>query len=1322
MKRVRIRVIFLVQLVLLAAICLALPTYLSAEGIRHITMKDGLSSRQVYELEEDADGFIWMYTNSGLERYDGYRFRHYSLDDSEESNDHLASATTMQLGNDSLVWVAIKSGVIYRYDKTLDRFIKQIEFDDKSIGVYHFAILDDDVVVIGTNKGVYICAPGETPRRIALDGALVSAVVADDDGIIYAGTDKGVYSIVLGEGITSNNRSREVTSPGKATKLKGTEGIYVKSLAIASGRLYVGPFADNVFAIDLRSGRKCMLPFRTPPIPVNAMTVYGDDGLLIGVDGAGVYMIDSRDGRLIRHYRDGDNTRYELSGSTVSDILVDRDGGIWISTSHSGVNYLPSHESSLTVLRPERGNSNSILSSHVNAVYEDSYGERWFGTDKGVSRYNPSTGRWRHYLENHEYSANVVLTIGEDAYGNIWVGSYGEGASCIDRNTHEVKHLPELSADGKNGTGTRYIFTSYCDREGNVWLGGINGLTTKYNIKDNTYRYYDEDCIALACPGRNNHVILGGNRGIGIYDPAVDSVRWKMQFDSIAIRYPVRSLLMDTINAEAWIGTMGEGLIQYDYKTDKVRRFTTADGLNSNTIYSILRDNIGGTWICTESDIYRYNPKTESLARFTNFASGKRDIDQLAFNPGGFVARNGDVLLASPEGCIVFNPESDAIKLPLSPLMFTNLILNDEVMTPGVNGSPLSKNINLVESLELDHKYNNIAIDFAVINLQSPNRVDYEYMLEGYDTEFKKSDASRRAKYSALDPGKYKLIVRAIDLYSSTCIDERELPVVIRSPWWQSWWAKLSYVVIILTLIVLCIGYLRNRRREKRVENQIRTFATIAHDIRTPMSMIKAPLINVEQEQGLSEQGRRNLTIARAGIEKTLNMLTAMLELPGGKVGRDSLQIEVCDIRKFIRSKCHEFMSLAMLKNLELTSDIGDDMPVMVVTDIDKLNHVVDNLLSNAIKYTFAGKIEIIVRKVTDKRWSLSVKDTGIGIPKADIKRIFNYRHRGSEAISKNIPGTGMGLLITRRIVHVMRGKIMFTSQSGKGTEFMVELPLNYGKKYPMPVSEPIVEENTSAEDVREEEMNDGRNRIFIIDDDADMRSFLHTTLGAEYDVVVFSDPAELLERIRKESPDMVIADVMMPKLRGDEICRIIKTDMATSHIPVILLSGLTARRDVVSGLEAHADDYIVKPFDLILLKARIRNIIENRRSLSRQVLAEDSKPEEAEFSSELDRQFMVTLMEKLNERLADSDFSVTDLCAEMGMSRTSVYNKIRSITGQSVNEFIRIVRLNKAKELLSSGLYNVSEVAYMVGFADPKYFSTCFKKQFGVSPSKFGS
>lgn len=482
--------------------------------------------------------------------------------------------------------------------------------------------------------------------------------------------------------------------------------------------------------------------------------------------------------------------------------------------------------------------------------------------------------------------------------------------------------------------------------------------------------------------------------------------------------------------------------------------------------------------------------------------------------------------------------------------------------------------------------------------------------------------------------------------------------------------------------------------------------------------MIKSPLLNIELEGGLSESARANLLQARAGIEKTMGMLDEMLGLRREAKGARQLRVQSVDILEYLHVKIEEYSTLALFKGISIECDVAPDMP-RVMIDPDKFDHIVDNLMSNAIKYTNHGKVTLSARRSGRRHWALSVADTGIGMSVADARYVFKRRHRSPEAAGCDASGTGLGLLITGRLVHDHRGKITFISEQGRGSKFTVTLPVEFATRYrtvPLPGTD---ETGNAADTADTDDSAQHRSTVYVIDDDPDMRAFLKAQLGDEYNVITSDNPASALDDIRSGNPDLVISDIMMPRLRGDEMCRMLKTNIDTSHIPVILLTGLAGREDIVSGLEARADDYIIKPFDIVVLKARIRNIIKSRRELGKRVLAEDCEPAQEEFSSELDRRFMTRTMEIINEHLSDSEYSVNELCADLGMSRTSVYNKIKSLSGQSPNEFMRIMRLNRSKELLATRNYNISEVAYMVGFSDPKYFSTCFKKQFGFSPSK---
>lgn len=1284
------------RLVLLMAFALGAAAA-SLAGVRHINVREGLASRQVYDVEEDDDGFIWVFSNAGMDRYDGHAVKHYPLDGSKRSNDHILSATTLRRAPDGALWVSVKSGALYRYDRTADRFDNTFNMPDTAALIYDFVFSPQGEPVVCASTGVYLCPEGGAPRKVALDGHFTDAIAGDGHGAYYVGTDNGVYRM---DGTTF-----------RTTPVAGTEGVYVKSLCVQGGHLFVGPFDSPILMVRLSDHRVGRLPFHIPPMPVNAMVGHGAGEVLIGVDGAGAYLVDATTGKLIRRYHD-DDTDSALSGNTVTDVLVDRNDGLWVSTSHKGLNYIAPFTRSVEVERKRTGDPQSIVSDYVNSVLEDADGDYWYGTDKGISRRDTSC-RWHHYLQDPGMAASVVLALASDPEGRIWAGSYGNGVSIIDKRGGRAERLPVRAPGGNWGIGTDYVFAIHSDADGAMWIGGINGPTTRYDMRTRRYSYYDEDCIAVMVPDRDGSLIFGGNKGLGKYNLRHNCFTWNNLFDSVRIQYPVRCIGTDREGEVLWIGTTGDGLVRYDRKKGTAKRLTTADGLSSNTIYSVTRDRADNMWVCTETDLYRLDPEGEKCVKFTNYlgdGSGE-------FNPGAaIINRNGCLMLGTADGCAVFFPEEEMGEPTHRDILLTDFKLHGRTMMPGEAGSPLKANINLTDHVRLGHSQNSIDIDFSVADFVSPRRVGFAYMLEGRDKDFCVADKGHRASYSELEPGDYTFRVRAVDTYTGKMLSERSLAITVEQPMWLSWWAKLLYALALAAVGVLVYGYIRNRNRERSIEAQIQTFSAMAHDIRSPMSLIKAPLLNIEMEKDLSDNARSNLAQARMSVDKTMEMLTEMLELQRDSRHRSRLSVEPCDIGEFLQVKAEEFAMLAQFKGLTIECDVPAEMPAVPV-DREVLSHIVDNLVSNAIKYTSQGKVTLRARMSRGNRWELSVSDTGIGIARDDARRIFRQRHRSADAVEADSSGLGMGLLITKRLVRFHKGSIGFDSRRGDGTTFAVTLPTKFAERYMAQQSKDEKPDDAAPEEGAGEEST--RPRIFVIEDDADLLAYMKQTLGTEYDVTASGDALQMLEAIRRDNPDLIITDVMMPRLRGDELCRMVKTDMATSHIPVILLSGLASRHDIVAGLEAHADDYVVKPFDIVVLKARIRNIIKSRRQLNNSVIAGDREPEDEDYTNELDRSFMTKVMAAVDAHLSDSEFAVGDLCAELGMSRTSVYNKIKALTGQSLNEFIRIVRLNRSKELLATRRYNISEVAYMVGFSDPKYFSTCFKKQFGVSPSK---
>lgn len=442
-------------------------------------------------------------------------------------------------------------------------------------------------------------------------------------------------------------------------------------------------------------------------------------------------------------------------------------------------------------------------------------------------------------------------------------------------------------------------------------------------------------------------------------------------------------------------------------------------------------------------------------------------------------------------------------------------------------------------------------------------------------------------------------------------------------------------------------------------------------------------------------------------------MVTQLLDLQKADLHPDRQTISLQNIYNYLGDKVSDFYTVAIQKGITLSIDIEPDFPELWF-DKEKLDKVLDNLLSNAIKYTEDGSVSVIVRRARNK-WSIEILDTGIGIPLKEQKLLFSEFFRAGNAINSQEVGTGIGLLLVDKIVKQLQGQISFSSVEQMGSSFVITLPLNaHASKAGKVERTPPVQQKEETLEIPTQ-----KNVLLLAEDDDDMREYLTENLSQEYEVISVSDGGKALEIAREINPDIIISDMIMPVLEGDEMCRILKSSIETSHIPIILLTALSEREYVISGLEAGANDYIIKPFDFSVLKVRIRNILQNRQHLRETVLSSGDALEDIDYTSQLDKEFLDRTIEIINNELSNTEFSINEFCRMLGMSRTSVYNKLKTLTDQSPNDFIRIIRLNKSKELLATHKFTIGEVSCMVGFSDPKYFSTCFKKQFGISPSK---
>lgn len=790
-----------------------------------------------------------------------------------------------------------------------------------------------------------------------------------------------------------------------------------------------------------------------------------------------------------------------------------------------------------------------------------------------------------------------------------------------------------------------------------------------------------------------------------------------------------------------WLGTEGGGLNLYDMKNRTVKTFTVQEGLPSNDIYSLQRDDKKRLWVSTGKGIALIDSLRVSNLNYAG------NIDK-EYNKSSFARlMNGEFVYGSTDGAVFIMPLDISTVDYWTLLRFTGLTVDYQNVQEEESLRPAIHDMLADRAVRLGYKYNSFTVSFESINYRFQRDIVYQHILEGYDNDWSKPSAEGKASYTKVSPGTYLFKVRSLRRSDGKTISESTLEVKVSQPWWNSWWAWTIYLFIIGFVFYFILRYKSNQLQKKYDEDKIRFFIDTAHDIRTPVTLIMAPLEDLNREQDLSDKARYYLNLAHESTQKLHSLITQLLEFEKVDAHKPSSSSVPLCLNEVLLKEVSVFRSFCEKKQLTLNLTQPDES-VFVSADKHLIEMLLDNLLSNACKYTMPqGEISLDL-KATKRKAILSLKDNGIGIPKKAKKHIFSDIYRAENARQSQEEGTGFGLLQVQRIVKMLHGKITFCSEEGKGTTFIVTLPRT------TTVAEPVSHEsslehlagtsdNNSPETDKMKDPDD-RNTLLIVEDHETLRHYLRQTFEHLYRVIDVADGHEAIACLANEYPDIILSDVMMPGIRGDELCRMVKENPDTSGIPVVLLTAKANHEAIVEGLKKGADDYIPKPFSTEILKLKVQGLIDNRNRqrqfFMRQAIAQveaggkrdDNESNEnnesidnknvttaSETMAEGDRRFIMQATRFVLEHLDEPDFNINLLCHEMAMSRTLFYSRLKSLTGKGPQEFIRIIRLQKAAELLKEGK-SVTDVATETGFVNTKYFSSLFKKQFGMQPSKY--
>lgn len=1276
----------------------------------NLGIEEGLPSNKVFMTLEDLDGYIWIATENGVSRYDGRSLKTYQLQNIEDIRKRSFVTLFMRMDLSGKIWLISNNGLLFYFDKGQDQFqfyeqVLPVGLDN--IYVTEFYIDHLGQMLVGSFEGVTLY-DAKSHKASTLHGvqSVVSSIVQTKDHKYIIGSREGVMVYDQKLVLEYNLKAKESRGYWFSEQQK-VESLYYKD---DEKILWIGTEGEGLFFYDLEHNELSPTDkLMDIDVSIRSIVEYTQGKLLIGTDGGGIYFFDSFDKQLLSKFSYEDDQQFTLSSNAVYDILASSQGVIFVSTYRGGVNIHNPKRSNFSSIKHIRGNEKSLKNDVVFSIIEPSPGVLSFGTDKGISIWNKQTDDWKHLSldQNGQLKKSaVVLSQTIDNDHKLWVASYVYSLSQFEWTPQGFKLCPNLIRVGDDLKVKRVFFHPHGELlvgtiSTNLYAYSADGSITSYAIREPS----DFDIYS------NDEVIITTRNGIAVIDlnhKKLDWVSHRDQTQEIS-NMVIVSVLID-MERNIWIGTLEHGVLKIDKQGNIIDVFDISTGLASNAIFDMLHDDDNNLWIATSHGVSKISER-----EIANFYVSDGLISTDFNRNAGTKDSNGIIYFGTNRGVISFNPNDVKMSKIEKRIVLTEFYLNHKRILVD-QGSILKRPLNEVNNLVLNYDQNSFSIGYASIDFVHSEQGKYAWQLDGFDENWVFGDAQDRATYTNLDPGIYNFRLKMTDAMGKSIGEERQISIQIRKPYWKTPLAYLVYFVFILSVVALLLYSNRLRLESKNAEERLHFLIEMAHEIKTPLTLIRAPLTDLLSNNQMDGSMKESLQVALNSAEKLHKQMMQFLDFRRINVRRNNLQVSSLDLVEFINSKIYAFKVLADKKRIALKFNTSK-APLLVNTDESILDKIVSNLISNAIKYTREDGEVVLEASINSKNWTLSVADNGIGISKEDQKRIFTLFFRTQNAKSSGSSGSGVGLVLASDLAHTLGGSVRLVKSDFRGSKFQITLPLLEQSEQLLP-SEST--ETIPVEQELETETEDsGKLTILMVEDDEDLRNYQKSKFDKEYRVLTASNGEDALKMVANDLPDMIISDVVMPKMNGRQLCMNIKSNFATSHIPFILLTGQESKDHIQQGLESGADDYIVKPFDLEMLSSKIKNLLKTRAAIKDRFVTNEEENFQ-EISNELDQKFLDEITSMVEQNLSDPDLSVNHICQFLGMSRTSLYHKLKSLVDLSPAEFIRTLRLKRARKLLLNPMNNISEVAYSSGFSDAKYFSTLFKKYYNQSPSAF--
>jgi len=1283
-------------------------------------------SRRCFSVIKTENGFIWYVTEDGVCRYDGKFVKNYPIE--------IKWKGFLKEDSKGDLYLCTSDGFGYKYNESKDHFdvlfqvtrslgSKTVEDNKKTTPkeiptafpkLSHTIINSVSIDIfgriwLGTRQGP-VCYNPHTNQWITLGlNWLNNSFVLAESDKLYIFTPKSINYI----DIKNNEQSKITLHVIKNSSINNeiTDALFEST----TGNFYIGTLNKGLYCYTKKGEINRLIPLNNST--VSSIKMYDQNIILVGFDGLGIYEYDIYTERIIDHHLVDDNKVGSLGSNAVYEIFVDYDKRIWVANYTTGIDVYDPNMINFSRFSHIMNNENSLGHDNVLSIAEDKYKNIWFGTYNGLSVKKKSNGAWSHFLVNNSQTQTngYVNTLKTDQKGNVWAGG-AFGLISINPENFRIKAIDfnntsyELTANG--------ILTILPDNE-TLWAGGLQSNLVGINILNDKVKQYIPKSIRSIEYEDNNHLLLCDDKIIS-FNKMTGRMDFKM--DSLIktqtqIQDP-QYLSIHQKEDNVWFTTKSYGIIQYSKSTNLVFVYNKDTGLPSNRVLSLEIDNNDCLWIATDEGFCYLNPVTKIVIPFKTFPGSEKGLYNLNASTK---LSDGTMLFGTKEGAIGFDPKKMFISSPKrGSLAFTDFILlnkNRKTRTfEEISKLPLNKCLQI----DLKSYENSFTLKFEELIYSKTILPRYSYKLSGYDKSFSSLSTEGEATYYSLPSGKYTLEIHSYFTDKEGKFVVRTIDVIVLQPWYNTIWAWIIWILITTAITIAIYRYSKHRLDIRYSNEKINFFTNISHDMRTPITLIKAPLGDLLIDPSLSSSSRHLVQMINNNVNRLLDMINRVLDFEKIDEQDMKLNVEGFELNKYVTEIVENYLPYAEISSITIRAEVKKD-PLLVYFDKEKMNMVIENLISNSIKYSISGGIVNIITGSNDTNWWIEISDNGIGIPKKEQKLIFKRFYRAENAINSKKIGSGMGLLLVYNLTQFMGGDVSFNSEEGVKTTFKVSFQLSNA---PQKAHENILDISGNHKNkVEITPIDIVIPTLLFVDDNDEIRNYISARLALDYNILTAESATEAWTILHKEKVNIIITDIMMPQVSGIELCERIKSDSMYAHIPVVLLSALSDKKDIIKGLQIGADDYITKPFDSVILKQRIDNILTNRKHLAKYLLSNKEEPSQINnqpFISDMDKLFIEKIAHTFDRNISNSEYTIDSLCRDIGMSRTVFYNRLKNLINIAPNDYLRILRLERAAELLLGKQYSVNEVSEMVGYNDVKYFSSLFRKKYGCLPTQY--